>query len=66
MKIPRGVQVVECKSLEFPGKDIVVVKYWEDFVYVLGPVPVIYKLKNVYYNISDSVAFVYEDEGHKE
>lgn len=65
MRIPKGVVVIDCKSIEFAGKDIVILRRWEDFVFMLSGTLVIYKLRNVYYNIAGEVAWLYEEDKTK-
>lgn len=58
-EFPKGTKIVECESMEFAGKDIITIKEWDDFIYLMGTYPTIYKLKNSYYILSDGVAWVY-------
>lgn len=58
--IPRGVQILKCKSIEFEGKDIIVLEDWKDFLWLLGNCMTIYKLKNSLYYIEGPVAYIFE------
>lgn len=56
---PKGIVVIEAKSIQFAGKDIIEIEHEEDFVWLIGSSQAVWKLKNSYYSISDSVAYVY-------
>lgn len=61
LELPKGINIIETVSIEFVGKDIIRVKHWDDFMYLLGGVVTIFKLHNSYYIISNEVAYVYQD-----
>ena len=55
----KKIKVIECVSLDFVGKDIINLKDWEDFLWMLGDQEYVYMLKESYYIINSDVAFVY-------
>ncbi len=59
MKFPKNTVIIEVTSIDFTGKDIIEIKELDDFVYLLGNGG-IFKLKNTYYIISDTVAYIYK------
>ncbi len=61
-ELPRGVQVLECKSIEFAGKDIIIIEKWDDFMWLLGSALTIFKIKNCLYYVTSEVAYIYELE----
>jgi len=63
LTIPRGVQIIKCKSIEFEGKDIIVLEDWKDFLWLLGNCMTIYRLGNSLYYIEGSVAHIFELNG---
>lgn len=63
LELPRGVQIIKCKSIEFEGKDIIVLEDWKDFLWLLGNCVSIYKLKKTLYNLGGDVAYVFELNG---
>lgn len=56
-----GSKVIEVKSLDFMGKDIIQIQRFEDFAWLVGT-GVVFKLHESYYSISDTVAYVWVDE----
>ncbi len=62
IEFPRGVQVIECKCIEFAGKDVIVIKDSEDFVFLLAGGLAVFKIKKAYYIINSDVAYVYSEE----
>ncbi|KKK85204.1 hypothetical protein LCGC14_2775630 [marine sediment metagenome] len=65
MKLPKGIVIIECLSIEFSDKDIITLKTWQDFLWIVGAGPVIFKLKNVYYDISGQVAYIWKDKNNE-
>ena len=63
LTIPRGVQIIKCKSIEFEGKDIIVLEDWKDFLWLLGNCMTIYKLEDSLYYIEGPVAYIFEING---
>ena len=61
-KLPKEVRLIEVESLEFAGKDIIRIKHWNDFLWLLGTGTVVYKLNHCYYIIASEVAWQYEEE----
>lgn len=55
----KKIRIIECHSLDFVGKDIISIKDWEDFIWMLGDMEFIYRLKESYYIITAEVAWVY-------
>ena len=65
LKLPRGAQIINCKSIEFASKDTIVLDKWEDFLWLLGNCMSIYKLENSLYHIGDVVVYIYNLNGDK-
>ncbi len=63
LKLPRGSQIINCKSIEFVNKDMIVLDKWEDFLWLLGNCMSIYKLKNSLYHIGPEVCYIYNLNG---
>ena len=62
MNLPdKKIKVIECESMDFVGKDIINIKKWEDFIWLIQDDKAIYKLKNCYYIISNEVAWLFKD-----
>lgn len=55
----KKIRIIECHSLDFVGKDIISIKDWEDFIWMLGDMEFIYRLKESYYIITAEVAWVH-------
>ncbi len=64
MKLPKGIVIIECHQIDLSDKDIIQLKTWEDFLWLVGTGPTIYKLKNVYYDISGQVAYIWKDKNN--
>jgi len=63
LEFPRGTEIIVCNEITFAGKDIVSVKFFKDFLFLLGNGATIFNLSNKYYLVSDAVAYIYEDKG---
>lgn len=63
--LPEGVRIVECKDISLAQKDIIELKKWKDFLYLLGGSLTIFKLKNSYYLLSDVNVYFYKKEAIK-
>ena len=63
LTVPRGVQIIKCKSIEFEGKDIIVLEDWKDFLWLVGNCSTLYRLKETVYHIAGEVAYVFELNG---
>jgi len=59
-KLPRGVQIVEVESMSLVEKDVMFLKNFEDFKFLLGDSITVYRLNNLLYALSSSVTFVYD------
>lgn len=59
MKFPRGVQIIECDSIELIAKDIIYVKTFEDFIWLVNGTSTVFKMKEFYYSIGAEVAYVW-------
>ena len=57
--IPPGARVVECAQIDLVGKDVLVLKNWHDFLWILGGNLTIYKSQDCYYILSSDVIHVY-------
>ena len=60
-KFLKGAVVIEVNSLDFMGKDIIAIKNFDDFTWLVGS-SVVFKLNNSYYSISDAVAYVWVEK----
>ena len=63
LTVPRGVQIIKCNSIEFEGKDIIVLEDWKDFLWLLGNGITVYRLKQTIYNITGEVVYIFELNG---
>ncbi len=63
LKLPRGTQIINCKTIEFASKDMIMLNEWEDFLWLLGNCMSIYKLEKSLYNISAEVVYIYNLNG---
>lgn len=61
MNFSYTIKIIEVKSLDFAGKDIVVIANLEDFKHLCKGFDIIYKLNKCYYLIADTVAWVYQE-----
>jgi len=61
IEFPKNTRIIDCLSLNFVSKDIIYLKSFEDFLYLMGTFATVYKLDKCYYNISSEVIFIYED-----
>lgn len=59
-KLPRGVQLIEVESMNLLEKDIIFVKHFEDFKFLLGDSISVLKLNNLLYAMSSNVCYVYD------
>lgn len=60
LTLPRGLQIIKCKSISLVEKDIVVIEDWKDFLWLLGGGSTVFKLKKSLYSINGEVAFIFE------
>ncbi len=63
LKLPRGSQIINCESIEFSDKDMIVLDEWKDFLWLLGNCMSIYKLEKSLYHISAEVVYIYNLNG---
>lgn len=63
LEFPRGTEIIICNEITFAGKDIVSIRLFKDFLFMLGNGATVFNLSNKYYLISDAVAYIYEDKG---
>ena len=63
LKLPRATQIINCKSIEFADKDMIVINDWEDFLFLLGNCITLYKLKESIYYITGEVVYIYNLNG---
>lgn len=63
MKIPKGINVIECEDIKLSGhQDLVELNNWEDFIYLLSGYSTIFKLKRGYYILSSEVVYIYYEK----
>ncbi len=65
LKLPRGTQLINCSSIEFTSKGMVVIDKWEDFLWIVGNCVTIYKLQKSFYHIGPEVCYIYNLNGDK-
>lgn len=58
--IPEGFRVVRSKSIDLQERDIITISNWDDFLFFGDQV--IFELKNTYYIIKETVAFIYKQK----
>jgi len=56
-----SIKIIDIDSIELREKDIVVIKDWKDFCWLARNDLCVWKLKNYFYILAESVAYVYED-----
>jgi hypothetical protein len=61
MKIPKEVRVIETKSIELSTKDIICIKNFDDFLWLLGTGICLFKLNQCYYILTNEVIYIYEE-----
>ena len=58
--MPRGVQIIEVESMSLVEKDVMFLKNFDDFKFLLGDSITVYRLNNLLYALSVNVTFVYD------
>ncbi len=58
-KLPIGVRVIECVSIEFDCGNIVEVKHFDDFTFLLAGNLVVKRLNNKLYNMLPDKVYIY-------
>ena len=61
-KIPKEVRIIETKSIELSDKDVIYIKDWKDFIWLISSVGTLFKLNSCYYILTSEVAYVHEDK----
>jgi len=59
-RLPRGVQIIEVESMSLVEKDIIFIRNFEDFKFLLGDSMTIFKLNNLLYAMTAHVAYVFD------
>lgn len=62
MKWPRGCTVIECEEIQLDSRSMFFIKEFEDFIWLLGTLPTVFKLKNSYYIMGDTYAYIYSEK----
>ena len=61
-KLSKDIKVIECSNIDFKEKDVLYIKDWNDFRWLIGSDRVVYKLNKCYYLISEVAVWIYEDK----
>ena len=61
MKLPKGIIVIDCDIMRFEGKNEIVIKNEEDFLWLINGIQFIFRLENVYYYLLGDIAYLYKE-----
>lgn len=60
--IPDGCRIIECIEIKFNSQDIIELKMWKDFLWLLGGSLTIFKLGKGYYILNTEFVYVYYEK----
>lgn len=58
-KLNKPIRIIECISVELSEKDLIQLKNWDDFIWMMGGNEFIYKLQDTYYLLNGEIAHYY-------
>lgn len=56
---PKELRVIEVKSIDLQEKDMIVIERFDDFLWLTRNDACVWKLKEHYYSLTDTVAYVF-------